>query len=185
MEKTSEGDENRETSIPRHCRLTRRSLLKSAAAVASAAILPSGLAATAFYFQSVFGTKSDSAKSKPLESNLGSAAHSRRAAKAGLPSLGDHCLTMASASPEKSRSRQTLADVPPEPSRGDCSHGLFHGTDAHVWRSVLLLRHKPRPAKNSAFQRDTKSECSLDCPADAGGMAVHRLEESFYPRVRF
>ncbi len=69
MEKTSEGDENRETSIPRHCRLTRRSLLKSAAAVASAAILPSGLAATAFYFQSVFGTKSDSAKSKPSARN--------------------------------------------------------------------------------------------------------------------
>jgi len=33
---------------------------------------------------------------------------------------------MASANSENSRSRQTLADVPPEPSRGNCSHGLLH-----------------------------------------------------------
>jgi hypothetical protein len=41
---------------------------------------------------------------------------------------------MAPANSKNPRSRQTLADIPPEPSRGNCSHGLLHRTDAHVWR---------------------------------------------------
>src|ERR1700675_822440 len=77
------------------------------------------------------------------ESNLGSATHSRRAAQTGFQSIGNHGLTMASANPENSRSRRTLADILKEPSRGDCSHGFLHRTDAHVWRSVLLLCHRP------------------------------------------
>jgi endoglucanase len=69
MEKTSEDLGSRERSIPGHCRLTRRSLLKAAAGVASAAILPFGLAAAAFSGQSVSGTKADSAQSKSLARN--------------------------------------------------------------------------------------------------------------------
>ncbi|MFZ0948875.1 MAG: hypothetical protein WAN19_12135, partial [Candidatus Sulfotelmatobacter sp.] len=64
MEKTREDHEGRETSISGRRRFTRRSLLKAGAAVASAAILPSGLAAAALRGQSVSGTKSDSSKSK-------------------------------------------------------------------------------------------------------------------------
>ena len=63
--------------------------------------------------------------------------------KLGFNLSGNHGLTMASANPENSRSRRTLADIPKEPSRGDCSHGFLHRTDAHVWRSVLLLCHRP------------------------------------------
>ena len=103
------------------------------------------------------------------ESNLGSAAHSRGVAQTGLPSVGNHCLAMASANSENSRFRQTLADVPPEPSRGKYRHGLLHCTDAHIWRPLC---HRPRPAEDSPFQRDPKSECSLDRAAATGGMAV-------------
>src|SRR5215471_13603912 len=46
------------------------------------------------------------------ESNLGSAAHSLRTAQTGFRSLGKECLTMDPASPERSRSRQAMADVP-------------------------------------------------------------------------
>jgi endoglucanase len=69
MEKTRQGDEGRETSVLGRCRLTRRSLLKAATAVASAAILPSGIAAAAFPGQNVSGAKSDSAKSKSSARN--------------------------------------------------------------------------------------------------------------------
>ena len=64
MKKTNEADEVGEKSSPRRCSLTRRSLLKAAATVASAAIFPSELAAAAFSGQSVAATKSDPAKSK-------------------------------------------------------------------------------------------------------------------------
>ena len=43
---------------------------------------------------------------------------------------------------------------------------FLHRTNAHVWRSVLLLRDRPRPAEDSAFQRNAKSECSLGCAAN-------------------
>jgi len=76
------------------------------------------------------------------ESYLGSAAHPRRAVDARLRSLGNNRFAMASASPENSRSGQALAGIPAEPSRGDCSHGLLHGTDAHLRCSVLLLYHR-------------------------------------------
>ena len=46
---------------------------------------------------------------------------------------------MASASPENSGSGQALADIPAEPSRGHCSHGLLHGTDAYVWDTLLFF----------------------------------------------
>src|SRR6516164_9404776 len=80
------------------------------------------------------------------ESDLGSAAHSRRTAQAGFRCLGKECLAMDPASPERSRSRQAMADVPQKPSRGHCGAGLFHRPNAHVWCSVLLFRHRPRPA---------------------------------------
>ena len=38
-------------------------------------------------------------------------------------------------------------------SRGNCGHGLLHHADAHGWRYVLLLCDRPRPEKDSAFQR--------------------------------
>src|SRR6516162_8406772 len=80
------------------------------------------------------------------ESDLGGAAHSRRTAQAGFRSLGKECLAMDPASPERSRSREAMADVPQEPSRGHCGDGLFHCPNAHVWCSVLLFRHRPRAA---------------------------------------
>src|SRR5215469_9102329 len=80
------------------------------------------------------------------ESDLGSAAHSRRTAQAGFRSLGKECLAMDAASPKRSRSRQALADVPQKPSRGHCGDGLLHRPNAHVWCSVLLFHHRPRPA---------------------------------------
>src|SRR5215471_354868 len=87
------------------------------------------------------------------EPDLGSAAHSRRTAQAGFRSLGKECLAMDAASPERCRSRQAMAGVPQKPSRGHCGDGLFHRPNAHgVWCSVLLFRHRPRPAQDSALQ---------------------------------
>src|SRR5262249_40216253 len=95
------------------------------------------------------------------ESNLGSTAHARRIAQAGFRSLGKECLAMDPASPERCRSCQAMADVPQKPSRGHCCDGLFHCPNAHVWCSVLLFRHRPRPAQDPAFQCDEKSPCAL------------------------
>src|SRR6266481_299511 len=76
----------------------------------------------------------------------GSTAYSRRTAQAGFRSLGKECLAMDPASPEKSRPGEAMADVPQKPSRGHCCDGLFHRPNAHFWCSVLLFRHRPRPA---------------------------------------
>jgi len=46
---------------------------------------------------------------------------------------------MGSASPERSRSREAMADVPQESSRGNCCHGLLYSPNAQVWCSVLLF----------------------------------------------
>ena len=80
------------------------------------------------------------------KSNLGSAPHSWRVAQARLRSIGTNGFAMGSASPKTSRSHQALADFPEEPSRGHCGDGFFHCADADLRRSVLLLRHRPRPA---------------------------------------
>jgi len=63
MEEKSEDHDGRATSVPARRRRTRRRLLKSGAAIVSAAIVPSGFVAAAFADQSVPGTKSDSSKS--------------------------------------------------------------------------------------------------------------------------
>src|SRR5262249_27311811 len=67
---------------------------------------------------------------------------------------------------------QTMADVPQKPSRGHCCDGLFHCPNAHVWCSVLLFRHRPRPAQDPAFQWDEKSPCALGCTAIARSMGL-------------
>ena len=54
---------------------------------------------------------------------------------------------MDPASSERSRFREALADVPQKPSRGHCGNGFLHRPNAHVWCSVLLFRHRPRPAE--------------------------------------
>ena len=45
------------------------------------------------------------------------------------------------------RSCPAVADLPAKSSRGHCSDGLLHGADAHIRSSILLLYHRPRPAK--------------------------------------
>ena len=104
--------------------------------------------------------------------DLGSTAHSRRTAQAGFRSLGKECLAMDPASSERSRSREALADVPQKPSRGHCCNGFLHRPNAHVWCSVLLFRHRPRPAEDPAFQCDAKSQCTLGCTAIARSMGL-------------
>jgi putative transposase len=49
---------------------------------------------------------------------------------------------MDPASPERSRSRETMADVPQESSRGNCCHGLLYRPNAQVWCSLLLFCHR-------------------------------------------
>ena len=97
------------------------------------------------------------------ESDLGSAAHSRRTAQAGLRGLGKECLAMDPARSERSRTYKAMADVPQKPSRGSCCNGFLHRSNAHVWCSVLLFRHRPRPAEDPALQCDAKSQCTLGC----------------------
>ena len=101
------------------------------------------------------------------ESDLGSTAHSRRTAQAGFRALGEECLAMDPASSERSRFREAMADVPQKPSRGNCCNGFLHRPNAHVWCSVLLFRHRPRPTEDPAFQCDAKSHCTLGCTAIA------------------
>jgi transposase InsO family protein len=81
------------------------------------------------------------------ESDLGSTAHSWRAGQAGFRSLGKERLAVDPASSERSRFREAMADVPQKPSRGHCGDGFLHRPNAHVWCSVLLFRHRPRPRK--------------------------------------
>ena len=92
--------------------------------------------------------------------------------KLGFRGLGKERLAMDPASPERSRSRQAMADVPQKPSRGHSGDGLFHRPNAHVWCAVLLFRHRPRPAQDPAFQCDEKSPCALGCPAIATSMGL-------------
>jgi hypothetical protein len=103
---------------------------------------------------------------------LGSTAHSRRNSQAGFRSLGKECLAMDPASPERSRSCETMADVPQKPSRGHCGDGLLHCPNAHVRCSVPLFRHRPRPAEDPALQCDAKSQCTLGCTAIARSMGL-------------
>src|SRR4029077_15569690 len=56
---------------------------------------------------------------------LGSTAHSRRTAQAGLRSLGKECLAMDPANPKRSRCGQAMADVPQKPSRSHCGNGFI------------------------------------------------------------
>jgi len=81
---------------------------------------------------------------------------------------------MDAASPERCRSRQAMADVPQKPSRGHCCDGLFHHVNAHVWCSVLLFHHRPRPAWDPAFQCDEKSPRALGSPATARSWAYQQ-----------
>src|SRR5262245_15875246 len=106
------------------------------------------------------------------ESDVGSTPDPRRTDEAWLQSLRADRLAMAPASSQKPRSVQALADIPAESPRGYCGYGLLHRADAHVWYLVLLLRDQSRPAENSAFQCHPKPRFSLDCSADARGMAV-------------
>src|SRR5260370_10974092 len=75
------------------------------------------------------------------ESDLGSAAHSRRTAQAGFRSLGKECLAMDPASSERPRFREAMADVPQKPSRGTiAAMGFLHRPNAHrlVFCTVFL-----------------------------------------------
>src|SRR5260370_3365485 len=99
------------------------------------------------------------------ESDLGSSAHARRTTQAGFRALGKECLAMDPASSERSRFREAMADVPQKPSRGNCGNGFLHRPNAHVWCSVLLFRHRPRPTEDPAFQCDAKSQCTSGCTA--------------------
>src|ERR1035437_1051446 len=76
------------------------------------------------------------------ESNVGSTAHSRRAAQTRLRSIGTDGLAMASASAQEPRCVQALASVLAEPSRGHRGDGLFHCADTHLRRPLLLLHHR-------------------------------------------
>ena len=78
----------------------------------------------------------------------------------------------ATTSPSRSRFREAMADVPQKPSRGHCCNGFLHRPNAHVWCSVLLFRHRPRPAEDPAFQCDAKSQCTLGCTAIARSMGL-------------
>src|SRR6516225_2569912 len=118
------------------------------------------------------------------ESDLGSAAHSRRTAQAGFRCLGKECLAMDPARSERSKSCKAMADVPQKPSRGHCGDGLFHRPNAHVWCSVLLFRHRPRPAQDPALQCDEKSPCALGCTAIARSMGLQRAAQILAVRPR-
>ena len=94
---------------------------------------------------------------------------------------------MDPASPERSRSREAMADVPQESSRGNCCHGLLYRPNAQVCCSVLLFRHRPRPAQDSALQCDTKSQCSLGCAAIARSVGLQTAAPilAIRPRLKF
>src|SRR4029077_15022058 len=56
--------------------------------------------------------------------------------------------------------------------RGHCGNGFLHRPNAHVWCSVLLFRHRPRPAEDPASQCDAKSQCTLGCTAIERSMGL-------------
>src|SRR5262249_9265252 len=118
------------------------------------------------------------------ESDMGSAAHSRRTSEAGFRGLGKECFAMDPASSERSRSCEAMADVPQKPSRGHCGNGLLHRPNAHVWCFVLLFRHQPRPAEDSTLQCDAKSQCALGCTAIARSMGLQTAAQILAIRLR-
>jgi len=59
------------------------------------------------------------------ESDPGSAAHSRRTSETGFRCLGKECLAMDPASSERSRFRETMADVPQKPSEAIAAINFF------------------------------------------------------------
>ena len=91
---------------------------------------------------------------------------------------------MDPASSERSRFREALADVPQKPSRGHCGNGFLHRPNAHVWCSVLLFRHRPRPAEDLAFHCDAKSPCTLGCTAIARSMSLQTAAQILAIRSR-
>ena len=56
-----------------------------------------------------------------------------------------------------------MARVPQQPSRDHRRLRLLHGYHTEVPNSLLLLRHRTRPAKSSALQGTSHHQ--LDCPA--------------------
>jgi hypothetical protein len=91
---------------------------------------------------------------------------------------------MDPASPERSGFCETMADVPQKPSRGHCCNGFLHRPNAHVWCSVLLFRHRPRPAQNPALC-DAKSKSALGCTATAGNMGLQGAAQILAIRMAF
>ena len=106
------------------------------------------------------------------ESDLGSAAHSRRTAQVGFRALGKECVAMGSACPERSRSREAMADVPQESSRRHCCHGLLYRPNAHfgVLYRFFVIGHDRR--KIQALQCDAKSQRSLNCAPTTRSMGL-------------
>jgi len=94
---------------------------------------------------------------------------------------------MDPASSARSRFREAMADVPQKPSRGHCCNGFLHRPNAHVWCSVLLFRHRPRPAEDPAFQCDAKSQCTLGYTAIARSMGLQTAAQilAIRPRRKF
>jgi hypothetical protein len=56
-----------------------------------------------------------------------------------------------------------MASLSSKPSGSDSLHGLLHRPNAYVWGSILLFRHRTRPAKDPALQCDTQIEDSFVC----------------------
>ena len=118
------------------------------------------------------------------EFHLVSTADSRRTAHVGFRCFGEECLALDPASSERCRSREALADVSETPSRGHCCDGFLHRPNAHVWCSVLLFRHRPRPAEDPAFQCDAKSQRTLGCATIERSMGLQTAAQILAIRPR-
>jgi len=80
-------------------------------------------------------------------------------------SISRKCAAMGSASPERSRSHEAMADVPQESSRGNGCDGLLYNPNAHVWFLYCFFVIGHDRSKILHFNSDAKSQCSLDCAA--------------------
>ena len=72
------------------------------------------------------------------ESDLGSTAYSWGTTQARLRSFRSNRFALVAPPPKRARSGEALADIPAQPSRGNCRYGLLHRAHANLWRPCAL-----------------------------------------------
>src|SRR5271166_1273171 len=103
------------------------------------------------------------------ESDLGCAAHPRRALEAWLRALGAHGVAVSAADPAGQRSAPRVGDVPSESPRGVGRDGLLHGAYRDISSPDHLVPDSPRAPEDRPLRYHGAPDRTL------GGAATSRI----------